>query len=665
MASVKLTGNISLASRWLPWAHDKLRNLRQATKLRNVYTNSEYFQPARGVTVMLSIVSGMESILINAMAGAGAFVVCHVGDSTSGADYIKKYYDVDTWQEIAKPFDWQLIDDGKYGVNFDLIGTVEYQSDPDDYVYYLNGGGIGVASSVLGIDAKNTSTGTSRRFIINESAEREAWDAMVDFGAIQYLVPSFRLTARQYQISPLQPFVCRYTADGILTINDTVRTSLASVIALNKKEFLSYTDKLMFSAKAFLHYLNTSIPKKSVALTGTTDDEGHAGAALAASVQYYSDGRVAQDILRAAQYTIPAGPDTDEPITKSTVNPVAGTSVDSTVYHRGAGDNRDKWYQDASANSDRTVDGDMLVTNFGFSAVKNDVTLPYGVREDGAITGVRVEKTTDGSSVKTSLVVAGDTVDTNGYEDTIWFHPDDVATIPKTVGDLGRAPIVAFRTHFNILHVHHGAKFDAVVYIKTTYVSSSERFTEHYTGWLGSPLYVDPTARIRETLVLSRNRYRACVNGVVYDLGHAFYQVERKLTVAPVTPVGGDVAVNTVYLEGVSDAGYNELGMALSDQEQVSRIFTSENDRLLLAFDAFPISWQHELVVSGTTLTYNVIPASAPTIPPTVDGGYTTPNQRRVILFSSDGEIAQDVDFPEKSEGVMWNRLNGISLMEA
>lgn len=664
---ITLAGDKEKAGLWIGFAKAKLRQLVESMSPEDTSASRRF--SFSGISIVIGVSEDGEHIRIAAEAGL-SFIVCHVGDSTSGADYIKKYYDIGTLKEIAKPAGWTLVDDGTYGVDFDTGGVVWFAEDPDDYTYYLDGGGIGVAESVLAIDAKNTTQGTSRRFMMNQAGEAEAWHSLIDVGGIfKYLIPSYPITTRHYGIIPRNPYVCRYTPDGILTINDTVEEPIGFVITLNSIEYLNYLDRLPFSSRAFLHYLDTTIPKKSAVLPGATYDDGsvvHDGSGLVAAVQHYSDRRVTQDIIRADQFDFAPSVPFDEPLTASTVNLETGASSDQGEYHRGAGDDKNKYLQDGYWNADRTVDAPtQLVTDFGWSAVKDDVLLYAGVKEGGEFTGVRVQKVTDGTSVRTALVVAGIEIDSNEYEAPVWLHPDDFYAGPQVVGDLGKTPIVAFRTHYKILHVHHGAKFDAVVYVKTEYQATSESFTGHKTAWAGSPLFGGANGRIRENMVYSKNTYFACVNGVVYDLGHSFYQVERQLTIAPEVPDVGDVAVVTIYDDAVCDAGYDMTGADLTDQEQVSRVFTSENDRLLLVFDVYPVSWKHEILQSGLSLGYNVIPASTPAVPPTIDSAYATPSQRRLLLFTQDGELRRDGDFPEKTAGVMWNRLNGISLMES
>ena len=665
---LEIYGDRAKALLWLPYARAKLFALKTMLKLSG---RKSQFQEHRlgDIFIHIESVFGHDTIRITAEL-TGAFIICHVGDSTSGADYEKKYYDLATWGEISVPAGWTLTDDGKYGVNFDTGGVVWFSEDPDDYTYYLDGGGIGVAESVLAIDAKNTMQGTSRRFMMNQAGETEAWHTLIDIaGVFKYLIPSFPITTRHYGIIPRNPYVCRYTADGILTINDTVQEPIGFVITLNSIEYLNYLDRLPFSSRAFLHYLDTTIPKKSAILPGAEYDDGsivHNGAGLVAAVQHYADKRVTQDIIRADQFDLVPGVPFDEPLVKSAVNLGTGASVTQAEYHRGSGDDKNKYLQDGYWNSDRTVDGPtQLVTDFGWSSVKNDVLLYSGVKEGGEFTGVRVQKATDGTSVKTTLVVAGIEIDTNGYEAPVWLHPDDFYAGPQVVGDLGKTPIVAWRTNYKILHVHHGAKFDAVVYVKTVYQGTGESFTGHKAPWSGSPLFAQTHGRIRENMIYALNTYHVCVNGVDYDLGHSFYQVERQMTVAPEVVDPGDVAITTLYDDAICDAGYDMSGTALIDQEQVARIFTTENHRLLLAFDVFPIAWQHEIKLSGASLSYNVIPASTPAVPPTIDSSYPTPDQRRLLIFNAAGEISHDGDFPEKSEGVMWNRLNGLSLMES
>lgn len=680
MAKFIAEGDKELAGRWRAWAESRLAGLRESMRGIGMLTWSKRFALDPGIMVFISSLFGHETIRIVA-EGSGSIIVCHVGDSTSGADYTKRYFDL-SGQELPEGLvkaTWTLTDDGKYAVNFDLIGSVQYQDDPDDYVYYVDGGGLGVASSVLGIDAKNTAAGRARRFIINEAAEREMWQEMVEYTHLgvtvfQVLTPEAALTTHYYRSAIVQPFVCRYTPTGILTINDTVATSIASVIALNSNEYLNFIDSLMFAAKAYFHPFDPDEAKTSCAIPGSSYDDGtvHPGGALAAAVQHYSDKRMTQTVLRASDFDYDPGVPVvpfDEPLRETVLDLEAETSTDGTEHYRGAGDDREAYCQDGYWISGRTVDGPtQLVTDFGWSTIKNDAFIPAGITEDGLLTGVRIAKDSDMTLAIVSLEVAGEVVE-QAEGAPVWIHADDFGAVPQVVGDLGRTPIVALRTHYKILHVHHGAKFDAVVYVKSVYQGNTESWPGYKMAWAGSPLFAELYGRVRENFVTSMNTYHVAVNGVVSDLGYSWTQVERSLTVAPETPDVADVEVTTLNLDTACDAGYDDAGTALASQEQVARIFTSENNSLLLAFDVYPISWRHEVkrYVALNRLGHNVIPASTPAVPPTVDGSYATPSDRRLMFFRPDGTLQKNMAFPLKNKdaGTMWNRLNGISLMEA
>ena len=100
-------------------------------------------------------------------------------------------------------------------------------------------------------------------------------------------------------------------------------------------------------------------------------------------------------------------------------------------------------------------------------------------------------------------------------------------------------PIVVKKTAYTILHAHHDANFDAVLYKKTVMVEVSDELLPYrQLNILGDQL--DPVlGQIKKTCVESLSTYHVAVNGVITDLGYSYVGKENTLTCETVADADG------------------------------------------------------------------------------------------------------------------------------
>lgn len=272
------------------------------------------------------------------------------------------------------------------------------------------------------------------------------------------------------------------------------------------------------------------------------------------------------------------------------------------------------------------------------------------------------------------------------------------------IGEDGYLPLLIRPTNFRVIHVHHGTKFDAVVYAKTEYVSHEEILLPYRKNRTYPSAAAGNKFQMAQCEVTTITTFWVSVNGVKTQLMESTdvplrCTVRENILLARSQVLQGDeftpiatadpVHIRNVQLNGGfqghpwSNVGYKtewqegapgiaELQVNLVAEEAaanctVTRVFTSEARDFFLGFDVFPQQWHHELQFITDNPTE--IPDFPETnflgaqfqealFPPTCDSLNVAPKSRQWLVFSQGGNLIRRITPPAD------NRVNGVALVQ-
>ena len=640
-----LEGDQLKASEWIAWAMHRLRLLKVQTKRANRQARSMTYKITDDITIALEKVLNGYDIRITAQPG-GFIIICYVGEDT-GDFSSKRFYD-DTGREIARdevgytgtlpttPPGWVLQDDGMYGPDAAGLDPV----DPWNNTYaWVPPGGLGVPSNGSGIASKKQA-GKVGRYILNGAIEDETFIAIdwrVVYEAVDYTYHFVKavdsLTYAPYSIYGPRPYFTKYLGDKVITM----------IVPWS-----GYSSTLNWDPYAGEGFLDV-IPKVQkiwqVNADGTrtgTDvvDYADTNDAVISAAGYKDEDNLNVRVLRAKTNTW-LGSLMAEPVRAEVYDVTAGTRTDGEAFHRCADPaNENCFFWDSDVSS-------------GTSTISDDAIIPYSTDSSGKMTYVRVQKSGDFESMRTSLYCAGTLVTDSGWE-----------SVTKTE-DAVYGPLLIRNTRHRIIQAYSEQGFNVVLYSKTTYDSHTESLIP-YKIYVSS---VGDYCQVKKTMIRSLTTYHVAVNGVITDLGYSNYRREYRLTVPRVAYAGPSIPA--VYAHIVSapwvDAGYDDLGNMLSEDNQcVMRCYPDvANGRLLLDFDVFPVAYRHDLVYDAHDNLTLEFDESVMTYPPSSDAQYANVTDRKWWIFGSNGILVKEITPPQLSSGGHVNRINGLAFMGA
>lgn len=661
MASIILTGDESLAGKYLSWAKNQLAIMKRRMKISGLRSNSKIYV-LENEQVRISISSAFLQDRIMIAAEVGEFIIiCFVGDTTG--DFSSKRFYNDSGQEIARdevgspgsPPGWVLTDDGMYGP------SPPADPDPWNITYAYNPGGLGIPHSGSGISPKKQA-GKSVRYILDGPIEDETFEAFtwrVVWGgpvpaAYDYTYTFVRqvdsLTYAPYSIYGPRPFFARYVGGQVVTMivpwaGYDVTFTWDAYQSANFRDKLPKMHKiwkvaLADGARSFADVMDYGDIIPPGASTIPESD-----AVIGAAAIYDSETDTASVKLLRAKTTDWYADSMAEPIREEMYNLTTGTMTTGNIFHR-CDDTLNElcYFYDADTDSGGPDVG---------STIGNDVRIPHAIDENGKQTYVRIQKSGFFDAINTGLYCGDTLVEESGWENVIKPHD------PERMG-----PLLIRNTRYRILHAHSDSVFKAVIYSKTKYVSHSDELLD-YKVTIGGDY-----RQVRKTMIRSYTTYHISVNGLITDLGYSNYRREYRLTgvwdayTGPAIPA---VHGHIVVVPWV-DCGYDAAGNLIAeDNSHVTRCDTNAaGGKLFVGFDVFPVKYRHELVYDvheNLTLDYKT---SVFMFPPSSDAGYATVKDRKWMLFGTGGMKIKDIPPPQKpNNGGHVNRINGLAFMGA
>lgn len=631
--SLKLFGDVAKAGSWVPYAKKRLLTIKQVmTSCGLPMLSKKVPLPDGGlIEIRASNIFGVEqdSIMIYVPVGA-AIIVAHVGTTTG--EFIKKFYDL-FGNEI--PSDWLIVDDGKYGLIWEGIP----HDDPDDYSYTtIPPDGLGVAAVSNGIAAQKILGFKQAQIILNTALEDEIYrdvDMHVVLPGVydyhyNFLHLEDSLFFRPFKIKA-KPFVSRYVDDGIVTLSHTWKAAVGGVMQYNAYLSEGMGDILPI-VKRLYHTRFDGQGNKIRSFVAIDGDGAGAGA-----VNYYSDLRMTQDLIRADSHDFGGSP-MAEPMMKETYSFDAAKQSGEDWHRCSNPSNKDCYFNDGGSTS-------------GLDTIADDLKRVFSITETGALDYVRMQKNTGMTSHKTGVYVADLPVAETPWEDVLVLFDDEANGCPMYIG----------KTNYQILHSHHGEAFDAAVYRKNRYISHNSELLP-YKIWRNS---IGDYVQVRKVTVLSETTWYIAVNGKVTDLPYTSSNAECQLTALGTAYSGPPIQTVT--------GGYISRWpwVDIASGENLTRVFTTEaGDMLLAGFDVFPASFSHLLQYNLHGGLYNleaVYDDSVIPFPPTSDGTYEFAKERKWMLFGTGGNLIRDIQPPkQKVAGIVkdWQRVNGLCLLQ-
>jgi hypothetical protein len=651
-----LQGDKRKAGSWIPFAESRLVALKAEIKTCKTKEALSKTFPLKDVEVFIKAGGGQEDeVRIRGREG-GVLIICYVGDNTLG--YEKKYYQL-SGNDIAEISEgavlgkgWSIKDDGVYG----KIWAGVTQDDPAAYAYTYTppGNGLAVPEVDSGIATKRGGGGAVR-ILLAQAVEDELYEAF-QFSFPGPVVRSMVVPADSLTLSPYKlrgrPSLCRYSAGGVITINQRVTVDAGSILRIDQWNGDRFLDRIPIVHRI---YRTAYDGTRSYA---TINSDAGGDSAVIASVNSGTD----QTIIRAETGVV-SGDQIAEPIIEETysLGDTPGFLSEGTNYHRCSNSASNSCGMlDANYITGKTTDGSGFTTNSGESTIADDIKLIHAVSENG-LTYVRMEKDAEFTEHQCGVYVADQLIGESGWQPVITLYGDAPPLVAEENG-----PALIRQTAYRILHAHHDSKFDAAVYQKITYLDNSNSLLsykwERTIG--GSTVY----GQFRKTLVRWNVEYFVVVNGVVHALPYECLMREYRLSVLSEDYVGAPITIVNSYYQTFPwvDVGYDDTGNPTGeDNKQITRIFTNASaGKLIVGYDVFPAAWKHDLSYNagigdlGVDFNEGII-----TFPPSVDDHYISPSNREWKLFKTDGTLLSDLTTPQDNAGLDVKRVNGLCMV--
>jgi hypothetical protein len=667
---VKIFGDHQKALLWIGLARKKLKQLKRFMSTADLPLWSRRFE-FEDVSIEISSVYGRDNITIWAVSPGAIYVICHVGSDTGINGYTKKFYRLEDNKlvELSPTVEgsnygfegMSLLDDGKYFLDYDL----NTYDDPDSYDYNFNPTGL-IAEDGSGTAILKQS-GKSGRFVLNQAFEDEIFQAYVnsvDGTDRSYLVPNESLTFRPYKIKG-NPVFNRYTDDSAIYLHSRTTHDPSSLVLRNDL----YNAGVAEGFGDTLFVIN-KLYEKQLEDGAKTESDINAdanGTALFGATRHYTDKRSDQDVGRVKTFQA-GGFNFAEPAVKEEY----GAGTEQEVFNRCADGGNTCYFMRGNTVSGTQKDPYGNVLDPGFNTIANDVKLPFAFTED-ALTYVRMRKNDDYSRLNTGLYVAGELIEESGWEDVLVFGDgqggvQDAAT-GKWVAEQN-GPIVVRKTCYTILHAHHDANFDAVLYKKTVYKGYEQDLLPYRKARvLGSQGQVI-NGQIKRTMIESEVSYHVAVNGAVTDLIDAndqpYKHTIKEYTLTAESTNGSGTNIYTWIDLPWMDVGYDKNGNLLDENNrQITRVFsTATKENILFAFDVWDAKSKHNLVYDDSNPSYKYLWADYDTgvtaYPPLVDT--FSVEERRWMLFGKNGSFRGIT--PPRINGIDYQRVNGMLMVE-
>lgn len=616
-----------------------------------------------GATIIHGVLSKKPMPILDLGATAPAvktLIVCWVGITTG--DYEQRFYELvkaDDNSYSVQAVDehgWNLIDDGQYGLYWD------YYVDPYDpwaFRYTKQGNGLNIPCINNGISPKKYESSNSARYILSQTMEHEHFQKQqAQFGTVLF-DGYYRLKdsamAYFYSHDYKRPGYMFYRENDVIRMGSVWSGIEGGILVEKGVESSHYRDNVNLIKNIYKVPLDGSV-KSTFPVSHLFVDEGlgeegteacsdNGYLVLGCRREKYNSQELR--LLRMTQritsniYSEGARHCICEPEQQERYSLVNGSSIlpEGTV-GRGAtsGEEAEDYYHHL---------GVRMSFYSGSSIVPNPAEIVYlpfssceGETEDQLDT-VKIERKTDWSQMKSSLIINGQEIETSDWE--------DVYVLPQQYPYWDDIPMR--KTSFSIMQTFHDSNFHAALYRKTTIQSAQDIPSMPVEIYEGGDETTIPAMQ-----VISKTEFKVCVNGVTSLLP---YSITNREYIAKT--VG--LHYNWPYPWG--DVGYDWDGSVAGEENSIvmRECFNSTNEVLVVNYDVYPVRFRNKLQQKSGWLwpfTAPVADTESLPYPAYTDYVYESPTARHWLVFNKDGALLSDIT----SNIPMDNRLNGMAVLD-
>jgi hypothetical protein len=606
-------------------------------------------------------------------------IICHAG--TDSDTYEKKFYNLigNTLLEMQDGIGWNLTDDGKYGP---IFNGLYYQDDPTVYNYAASGNGLGIPAVRNGIAAKKQSGRMARYILSGVETDSGLIEHNSEYQTVGGTIPvnavglTCSLLWLHYRHHFSRASLCRYIEDGVVCMFDRYDDTGSVEYADFEPYRMMHRDSVQVINKIFRFGFSGSKDSKDIAKSGGENSY------ILASAKDQTGTK--QRILRVEVPLVPIiNPDFFPEVTGA--YNMAICKIEEYDLDSGAVSVLAEYCRDLSGTGESYVLSEIIegfLYTYSYPSVDyyptarhdfnltSDASLISDIREKGKLSYIRV--TNNGTSQHYGPTGPGftenvyrklDTLNIGVYcADKLIEETGEIETVKIDMPFCSPPFFPILRTNYNILHTHHDAIFDVVVYKRVDYVSHE----------LDGPIYKDDLARYDRLQVVSKATYWVAVNGVKHKLAPECTYREYMLNTwnDPGETGNQSDVIERVHSFPYVDVGYDRYGADTGeDNGEVSRIFTTATSkRLLLSFDVFPVKFRHQVQEQGTAPKKALVPqfvdTASITFPPSLDDDYPDVSDRKWMLFDVAGILQDELTPPQKQGGGHIPRINGLVMLD-
>ena len=637
MARIILTGDSTLAGRYLSWARSRLSQLKQRMINAGRRCDSQVFHP-EGAEVQISSQFRQDIIRINAIGGEVLYIRCLVGSTTRDVSLDiqnLRYYRISgtklemiTQEECEKALGMKIVDDCSYKLS----------SEPDSYIVDLSDGkGMLIPLILQSYDSKSKLDGDMRLYPGN-SSEVEMFTAVTVGGSpfTGFLRYRDTLVANPFKVVGAGIDIVKYMDTGI-----AYSEGLSFVGAVLVKDYIyigQFGDELQKVSTLNFKFFD---PDRPAVVFNIPEYSGRVPVMLSAVFPTGKSEDLKMTRAGIGDWQYPGGAhrgDSAETYFGESYTPDGVTETLDTLPGTARAETLSSYW-----NTHRLTDHD--------GSTHNAFMIPLSVREDGKKSYILVEKSSTLTEMKSTLYIADKMVESTGMQPVVYPNP-------ALVG----GPIGSLQTKYSVMHEFQGKKYSAAVYRRTRYLShhSEDALVGGQTLKIG---YLD--SKVKTACVDEVVDFVVTVNGKAVTLPINCALTEKFLYVDYTDSNPTGLLVTNSFLGWSTLVYFDTAG---ETQIGLRCLFSEAGEKLLMSFDVYPLNVSHELQRSGTTL-YVTYKDSAPYKPfPPYTDAYWQPTGRQWWLFDKGGshmvlETPMVLDGDEKPTDVMPNRLNGMSLL--
>jgi hypothetical protein len=654
---LKLEGDTRIAASWIPWANSRLAVFKEA------FGDFNKFLPMNNAEITISSMGGIDDIRIKGKGGSDFMVYAYVGDTTaeySSARWNTRYYKLagENLKEIdsAKDFGWSSFkDDGLYGI---ASFSPDYTTTKDpwagiNFKYKPTGGGLngtGIPALGFNVDAKKVS-GSSARVVLGTATETPAFQSVrYSSGGVEifrYLTPFNSLTS--FTFNNFYPFgfnAGRYVEDGFLVAISQLGEADGLQATLKGIGGGDYYDQV--SSAYRIYFVNMEGEKSFFELPA---DESGDSAVVTSSLKPNKKRELSYIRARTKDVGYGAGV-------------YRFTSIDEEVASLDSGEILSS--NEIPDTSRGPMGSKYISGRYGQSTlpIHDLVKLPFGYGDDGKMTFIQIEKDSDFTWMKSSVYLADKLIEESRREESITLFQAQVDSTTDTSIKPSVGPIKIHKTKYAPQYAYHGAKYNACVFSKTTYVSHVIEDTVLKDGkiplyWITGSVYCP----VKTVTITSDTEFYLAVNGEHTKIPSGYRMEEKVLVVDTLEQVPFVTGVHQQILT-IRTAPWYDIPDA--GQTQVSRcMFSEAGGKLLAAIDIYdaPVV-KHDVEnftqIFGITPNYNT-DDSGVEFPPYIDLRCSIAD-RKWWLFSGSDYI--ELETPKDYAGNHMQRVCGVSLLE-